>query len=235
LPSRSAPSVPPARSRGLTSPRLRRLAQRAHEDRGAPEQQEQCDLCGAPLPGSHRHLLDVQSRELLCACRACSLLFDRSAAGAGHYRLIPERRIRLDRFELADPTWESFRIPVDLAFFFHSSAAGRVTAFYPSPMGPTESRLELSTWEELEQSNPILRGMEEDIEALLVDRSRGVRRQWLVPIDDCYRLVAVIRTRWRGFTGGKDVWLEIDRFFAGLDEIALSQDAQPETPFAERR
>jgi hypothetical protein len=41
-----------------------------------------------------------------------------------------------------------------------------------------------------------------------------------VPIDDCYRLVAVIRTRWRGFTGGKEVWLEIERFFTELDRRA---------------
>jgi hypothetical protein len=204
------------------------------EGRG-PEQLEQCDLCSAPIPDSHRHLLDVQSRELLCACRACSLLFDRRAAGMGHYRLIPRRRIRLDRFELADPMWESLQIPVEIAFFFHSSAAGRVMAFYPSPMGPTESRLELAAWDELERDNPILGTMEEDVEALLVNRARAARRQWLVPIDDCYRLVAAIRTRWRGFTGGKEVWLEIERFFAELDERARGQDARHQTPLAERR
>jgi hypothetical protein len=61
-----------------------------------------------------------------------------------------------------------------------------------------------------------------DVEALLVNRARGARRQWLVPIDDCYRLVAVIRTRWRGFTGGKEVWLELERFFDDLDRRARS-------------
>jgi hypothetical protein len=50
-----------------------------------------------------------------------------------------------------------------------------------------------------------------------VNRSRGARRQWLVPIDDCYRLVAVIRTSWRGFSGGREVWLEIERFFETLE------------------
>jgi hypothetical protein len=61
------------------------------------------------------------------------------------------------------------------------------------------------------------------VEALLVNRARGTRRQWLVPIDDCYRLVAVIRTRWRGFTGGKEVWLELERFFDDLDRRARSR------------
>ena len=71
------------------------------------------------------------------------MLFDRRAAGGGHYRLIPERRLRLTGFELADAAWEELRIPVDMAFFFHSSAAERVVAFYPGPMGATESLLEL--------------------------------------------------------------------------------------------
>jgi hypothetical protein len=29
--------------------------------------------------------------------------------------------------------------------------------------------------------------------------------------------VAVIRTRWRGFTGGAELWEAVDRFFADLD------------------
>ena len=61
------------------------------------------------------------------------------------------------------------RIPVDMAFFFRNSAAGRVMAFYPSPMGPTESLLELSTWDELERANPVLLELEPDVEALLVE------------------------------------------------------------------
>jgi hypothetical protein len=103
-----------------------------------------------------------------------------------------------------------------MAFFFRNSTAGRMMAFYPSPMGATESRLELDAWQELEAANPILGELEDDVEAVLVNRARAERSHWLIPIDDCYRLVAVIRTRWRGFTGGKEVWEEIDRFFAEL-------------------
>ncbi len=113
-----------------------------------------------------------------------------------------------------------------MAYFFRSSVAGRVMAFYPSPMGATESQLELEAWHAIEAANPVLSEMQPDVEALLVDRARGARRQWLVPIDDCYRLVAVIRTRWRGFTGGKEVWLELDRFFDDLDRRSRSPSQQ---------
>jgi hypothetical protein len=168
-------------------------------------------------------MLDLQSHELLCACRPCSVLFDRGAAGGGHFRLVPERRVALTEFELSDLAWERLRIPVEMAFFYHDSSAGRVMAYYPGPMGATESQLELPAWDELEDANPLLSTLKPDVEALLVNRARGARKQWLVPIEDCYRLVAVIRTRWRGFTGGKEVWLEIERFFTELDTKARPQ------------
>lgn len=199
----------------VASSRLQSLAQRAPAEREAAA--ERCELCAAPIPSAHRHLLDLRDRELICACRACSLLFDREAAGAGKYRLVPERRLRLTGFELSDLAWERLRIPVDMAFFFHSSAARRVVAYYPGPMGPTESQLELEAWTEIERANPVLTTMEADVEALLVNHARGARSHWLVPIDECYALVGVIRTRWRGFTGGRELWQEIDRFFEALD------------------
>jgi hypothetical protein len=119
---------------------------------------------------------------------------------------------------MSDAQWESLRIPVDVAFFFYSTPSERVVAFYPSPMGPTESLLKLSAWEELERSNRVLGGMERDVEALLVNRVRGAREHFLVPIDECYRLVGLIRTRWRGLTGGREVWEEIGRFFEELKQ-----------------
>jgi hypothetical protein len=143
------------------------------------------------------------------------LLFDRAAAGGGHLRLIPDRRLEITDFELPDADWEELSIPVDMAFFFHSSDAERVQAFYPSPMGATESALTLEAWERVEESNPVLSQIESDVEALLVNRARGARRYWLVPIDECYGLVGLIRTRWKGLSGGEEVWVEIDRFFGG--------------------
>ena len=200
---------------------LRRFAQEESEKatREAMEAaQEHCDLCSEPIPPEHRHLLDVYTREMMCACRPCSILFDREAASEGKYRLVPDRHLFLKNFEMDEAQWDSLRVPVDMAFFFYSTPAGRVVAFYPSPMGPTESLLKLSAWEELEKGNPVLEGMEWDVEALLVNRVRGAREHFLVPIEECYSLVGLIRTHWRGLSGSREVWEEIRRFFEGLRE-----------------
>jgi hypothetical protein len=202
--------------------RLGQLARRraaAAQSEAAPEY-ERCELCSAPIDPRHRHLLDLRSRELMCACQACSLLFDRGAAGGKHFKLVPDRVTALPEFDLPDFAWERLRIPVDIAFFFYSSAEGRTTAFYPSPMGPTESQLGLEAWAEIEAANPVLETMAADVEALLVNRARGARRQWLAPIGECYRLVATIRVRWKGLSGGKEVWTEIEDFFDDLDRRA---------------
>jgi hypothetical protein len=197
--------------------RLIQLARRGAAEGAAEREQEleRCDLCGEPIPPKHRHLLDLNSRELMCACTACRLLFERPAAGGAgaHYRLVPDRRLRLDDFVMDDVAWARLRIPVDMAFFFHSSQADRVEAFYPGPMGATESLLELRAWDELVRDNPVLETLEPDVEALLVNRARGARLHLLVPIEDCYRLAGLIRTRWRGLSGGEEVWREIDGFF----------------------
>jgi hypothetical protein len=214
--------VPAAGGEGLT--RLQTLARQASKERET--QLERCELCGTPIDAEHRHLLDLRSRELMCACRACSLLFDRRAAGGGHYRLVGDRRLRLDDLELDDALWEELRLPVDMAFFFHHSGEGRVKAYYPSPMGPTESQLELDAWETLASANPILRTLEQDVEALLVNRSLGARRHWLVPIDECYGLVGLIRTTWRGFTGGTEVWQGIGQRFEELDRRSRPASAK---------
>ncbi len=200
---------------------LRRFAQEsekvAQEAPAAVEDaQERCELCSEPIPPEHRHLLEVSSREIMCSCRACSILFDSKAASEGKYRLIPDRRLFLEDFEMSDAQWESLRIPVDMAFFFHSAPAERVVAFYPSPMGPTESLLKLSAWEELERANPVLKEIERDVEALLVNRARGAREHFLVPMDKCYSLVGLIRMHWRGFSGGQEVWEALEQFFEEL-------------------
>ena len=152
-----------------------------------------------PRPARHRHLVDINDRRLLCACRRVHAAVRLQGGGRrAPAPACPTRRRRLDDFVLDDAAWDRLRIPVDMAFFFHSTPAERVSAFYPSPAGPTESLLELEAWTELEAANPVLREMEPDVEALLVSRARGMREHWLVPIDDCYELVGLIRSRWRG-------------------------------------
>jgi hypothetical protein len=198
----------------MSPSKLRQVVKRATAEQESVL--EHCELCGDLIPPEHRHLLDLRNRELMCACRACKILFDSGASGGGHYRLVPERRLHLRGFEMDDAAWAELRIPVDMAFFFHHTEAGRVVAYYPSPAGPTESLLELDAWTELERANPVLGELDRDVEALLVNRSRGARQYFLVPIEDCYSLVGLIRTRWRGLTGGREVWEEIEGFFEGL-------------------
>lgn len=198
----------------MSGSKLREVARRTAVRQQATV--ERCELCGEEIGAEHRHLLDLSDRELRCVCRACKVLFDTGAAGGGHLRLVPDRRLLLADFELDDVTWEELRIPVEIAFFFHHSKAGTIKAYYPSPAGPTESLLELAAWGELERANPVLGELEPDVEALLVSRARGTRRCFLVPIEDCYALVGLIRTRWRGLTGGREVWEEIESFFEQL-------------------
>jgi hypothetical protein len=215
----------------VTATRLRRLAQAppaAHAAAPAPVEEEHCDLCNEPVAPAHRHLLDLHSRRILCTCRACAILFDSSAAGAGHYRLVPDGVRFLADFELDEALWQSLAIPVEMAFFFESSAAERVVAFYPSPVGATESLLELAAWQDLVARNPVLAELEPDVEALLVNRTKGAREHWLVPVDRCYALVGLIRQGWRGFGGGHEVWEEIGRYFDGLRRAAVTVNREKE-------
>jgi hypothetical protein len=168
-------------------------------------------MCGVDLPERHRHVLDEQSDELMCACRPCTLLFERDAAGRGHYRLVPEHRERmpgLDPHELG--------VPVGLAFFVRRSD-GSVVAHYPSPLGATRWDVDPGTWRRVEERCPPVRDMAAGVQALLLNTARGAREHWVVPVDDCYRLVAVIQREWRGLSGGSTVWPAVERFFADLD------------------
>ncbi len=66
--------------------------------------------------------------------------------------------------------------------------------------------------------HPELRILEPDMQALLVNTARDQQEHWLVPIDDCFRLFAVVRREWKDLSGGSRVWLEIEQFFAELTE-----------------
>jgi hypothetical protein len=51
------------------------------------------------------------------------------------------------------------------------------------------------------------------VEALLVNRTREAREYYVAPIDRCYRLAGLVRRHWSGFSGGDEVWQQIDGFF----------------------
>ena len=96
-----------------------------------------------------------------------------------------------------------------------------MVALYPSPAGAVESLLPLDAWNEIVQENPVLSQLQPDIEALLVNRVGHAHElsraeYYIAPIDECYRLVGLIRANWKGLSGGSEVWAEIGRFFSEL-------------------
>lgn len=192
----------------MTAGALERVIRRAAARPGRVE--ERCELCGAPVAEGHRHAVDTETHEVLCLCRACSVVFNREEASQGHYRLIPQRRIRVPELSPA-----SLGVPVGLAFFV-VQRDGSVLAHYPSPAGATRWEVDPQAWAEATGGCAALGDVAPEVEALLVNTARGRSESWLVPIDDCYRLVAVVRELWQGLSGGDRVWPEIERFFEEL-------------------
>lgn len=195
------------------------LRQFRGERRAASRAVEHCELCSAELDHNHPHLVELASRQIVCACDACAMLFDRLERLK--FKRIPRDIRFLADFDMTDAEWNSLAIPINLAFFYRSSIEGRMAALYPSPAGAVESLLTLEAWNAIVAKNRVLEQLQADVEALLVNRvgRRDAATQaecYLAPIDECYRLVGIIRANWKGLSGGTEVWTEIDRFFADL-------------------
>lgn len=192
--------------------RLRQLA------RPVSAVQERCELCGADIPGEHQHLMQLANRQMQCACDACAILF--SSDNTLRYRRVPRRVWSLGSFELSDATWDSLHVPINMAFFYRITAEDNVLAIYPSPAGATESHVPLDAWNDLVAENPELGTMQNDVEAVLINRIGKRRDSLIVPIDQCYRLVGIVRSHWRGLSGGAEVWREVDKFFDQLNRLS---------------
>jgi hypothetical protein len=279
--------------------------QPAQAPRPAPE--ESCEFCATAIPADHGHVADLDASTLMCACRACYLLFTHSGAGQGwqagpgegagqerqagpeeeagqawqagsgdgagqawqagsgdgagqerqagpgegpgqepqanpgegagpqrrigraRYRSIPDRYRSDPGHPLTVAEWNALEIPVGLAFFLRSSASGETTAFYPSPAGATECRLDLEAWGRIAADHPMVAGAAPDVEAILI--SRGPPDQdgvdtFLVPIDACYELAGRMRLLWRGFDGGAEARQSVAEFLDRVRERSrdLSQE-----------
>lgn len=210
-----------ARRRAETLARLRSLAQGdaardgdpVHLDVRPPQPPaERCDLCGTTLPEDHRHLLHLTERRIDCACEPCWARH----SGDPEYRPTGMRTAWLTGFDCDAEMWGRFGIPIGLAFFMRSSVTGGVVALYPSPAGATESELDLGAWDELVARNPALAELDADAEALIVNRLSDPAQYVIAPIDECYRLVGLVKTRWEGISGGAALERAVPEFFAGL-------------------
>jgi hypothetical protein len=187
---------------------------RVTRNRPAPAAGERCEMCAEPIGEEHSHVVSLDSRVLMCSCRACYLLFTDQDA-ALRYRAVPERYLHFAGLTLDDRTWDELQIPVGLAFLFRNSVQGRTIAFYPGPAGATESELPLDAWDAIVAAHPELAVLRPDVEALLVRRTDGADGSChLVPVDACYELVGRLRTLWRGFDGGREARDAMDAFFA---------------------
>jgi hypothetical protein len=213
----SAPPAGPGRARHLSGPQgLSRFTTPRRP------REEQCELCGAPLPGEHhRHLVDIEKRALACSCGPCAQLLDHSGGPGGRFRAVPARYLGDPAHQLDDTAWDQLRIPVGVAFFFRNSALDRLVALYPSPAGATESELEPSSWQTVLDATALAGQLQPDVECLLLRRHNdGATECYLVPVDRAYELVGRMRMRWHGFDGGADARADLDAFFADVRDRA---------------
>lgn len=211
-PSPAAPEAPVSTAAGwpAVTERLREFA--ASRERPSLER---CEFCGAGIDDDHGHVVDLPRRALLCVCRPCYLLFTHDGAGGRRFRAVPTRYAFLPDMTAVGDLLDALRIPIGLAFVFTSSAAGRTTAFYPSPAGAIESELPLEAWDDVLRMVPSVATMSPDVEALLVRQTDDRVDALIVPIDAAYELVGRVRRHWEGMQGGDELRRDIDDFFVG--------------------
>jgi len=174
--------------------------------------EEACDLCGVGLAEDHRHLLALSERRIVCACEACWAM----RSGEGDYRPTGNRTVWLPGLDVPDDLWANFQIPIGLAFFMESTVTACVVALYPSPGGATESELHFDSWSRMRELNPVLDGLEPDIEGLIANRLTDPPMYVIAPIDRCYALTGTIKAHWEGISGGPGVEAAVAEFFERL-------------------
>ncbi len=191
---------------------LRRFVRQPPSNRPPADSGPRCELCPLSLAEDHKHLLDLEERRIICVCPTCWSI----RSGDARYRPTGSRTLWLEPFELSDELWASFQIPIGLAFFLRSTSTGGIVALYPSPAGATESELDLVAWDRLVAANPMLEDLDPDAEALIVNRLATPHAHAIAPLDDCYRLVGIIKSTWEGISGGAAMEAAVQRYFDGL-------------------
>jgi hypothetical protein len=195
---------------------LRRFAREPPRSGPEPGGGPRCELCPLSLAEDHKHLLDLEERRIICVCPTCWSV----RSGEARYRPTGSRTLWLEPFDLSDEMWASFQIPIGLAFFLRSTTTGGIVAMYPSPAGATESELDLYAWDRLVAANPGLDDLDPDAEALIVNRMATPAAFAIAPLDDCYRLVGIIKATWEGISGGAAMEAAVQQYFDALRDVA---------------
>lgn len=179
-----------------------------------PDACDRCALCGGAVGDGHPHLLELGKRKVACACPACALLFDSDTHG--QYRRIHPHAVRLGDLRIDDETWRALGVPVGLTFFSRRSPDGTVVAAFPGPAGAVETEVASAAWATLTEAHSVLSDLEWDVEAVLANRLDDPPAYFRVSIDHCYRLTGIVRSRWRGISGGDEYPRAVRGFFASL-------------------
>ena len=145
------------------------------------------------------------SRNLMCTCRGCWLLFTSNGAGGGQVprRARPLRVAR--RCQIAPGAVGRAADPRERRVLLLQLDDRLRRRVLPEPgrrhrVAPAARRLGASSLAD----NEVLRTMEADVEALIVRRDGDHDDAFLVPIDACYELVGELRRLWKGFDGGTE-------------------------------
>ena len=159
---------------------------------------ERCDLCRSGVPDDHRHLLQLEERRILCVCEPCRALRSRRRrAAAGRHAHAVAGGLRAARRRVG-------RVPdPDRARVLPALERDRQRR-RDVPVAGRRDRERAAlrrAGTRLVELNPVLRGLEPDAEGLIVDRRLGVAA--IAPIDRCYELVGLIKSRWEGISGGR--------------------------------
>ena len=182
------------------------------------EERPTCELCPSGIGEHHRHLLHLDERRILCVCETCWSV----RSGDPEFRPPGARTVWLDDVAIPDHVWAAFQIPIGLAFMIRSSVSGGIVALYPSPAGATESELDLAAWDELVALHPELDRLEPDAEALVVNRMASPAQHAIVPVDQAYRLVGLVKERWEGISGGRELEAAVAGFFDDIRGEAVA-------------
>jgi hypothetical protein len=174
-----------------------------------------CELCTAEIGDVHRHVLELPTGGVLCACRPCAILFA-SPDGFARYRTVPDR-VRIDPSFALPPG--RLGIPVGVAFCVRASQDAPFVANFPGPSGIVAAELSPEASNELARATPLAGLVEPAVEALLLHSERGALRTacYLVPVTAAYELAGRLRATWTGFTGGREAERELAAFFGELE------------------